>query len=819
MFDQQRIARDIKHYCRTVFSEDNQTYTDEDIRNGIIMFFNLMRRRTPFALLNGFQEEMENALTKACIEEQGELSSLLLVATRLDCFLKRMYSFVTNINYSVYGGKTQGWLVNNLPGFPNVDGYTNDHTRETWKGNGSGAYPITKAMVIRNIDTHNSPDWDKAQVFEGLRYCLASFILIILKLKSQLENHISDLYVNPIDKSVTEEELQAFDFINYSRLTRALRSQVMECFIQRTLFKEGKMEEVILEEKVHEFIGKKTGTTVKHRIVMLEHRGLVEREDDGKLRLSDKRFREMEESENNCITNLQYFKANLSNLLTGTVLNGQVEVVYAQLHDFLKSRYQETTGATFEIEDYDITGDTNGFLDWLKDKIGDEGKAKKLYREIIELCRHNDIAYKLSIGKAIAALADSKEEALMAANMTRSVYLDTQVVLPMLCVAHKDFCPGDLWIFKNALQIKQQGKKEHINLRFAKSYLPEIYGHAQQAMKLSDWSEFPTFGHKDFSQNVFYQHFIQLKRLEQLPADALTYPEYIATLFSVEPDEIKSEKSRGKSIILNAEIDRMLEEDLHIELHTVPFYGESEIKTSQEVFNNVIRESNSTKGDAAAKLDAIMGKYLFEGEETPRPMFVTRDTTFNPYREQMARIYGRRNNYIWHLFSPTRFVVSNELTGMTINKDLLSDELLMLLDNSNARDNAKRFMDVNSRLTDIEGLDPVNARKRMKENFTFFSKQEIVSGSEEELEYLNELASPLNTLWDDVRARFSRSDSEEQSFHLALLDDHIYSELMRLMASYINSEVKNRTELFSQIEKIIIPMPESENSTSKPIKD
>ena len=200
-------------------------------------------------------------------------------------------------------------------------------------------------------------------------------------------------------------------------------------------------------------------------------------------------------------------------------------------------------------------------------------------------------------------------------------------------------------------------------------------------------------------------------------------------------------------------------------------------------------------------------------------MFVTRDTTFNPYREQMARIYGRRNNYIWHLFSPTRFVVSNELTGMTINKDLLSDELLMLLDNSNARDNAKRFMDVNSRLTDIEGLDPVNARKRMKENFTFFSKQEIVSGSEEELEYLNELASPLNTLWDDVRARFSRSDSEEQSFHLALLDDHIYSELMRLMASYINSEVKNRTELFSQIEKIIIPMPESESSTSKPIKD
>ena len=804
MFDQQRIAKDIIKYCRAVFKEDNINYTDADIERGILIFFNLMRKRTEDLMLNGFQAEMEKALTRACITEQGEMDPLLAVASRIDGFLKRIYYFAEICQHQVYITKNQQWLIENLPGLPPIPRYKNETDRESWKGNGTGAYPIACALVIRNTDIHNVPEWDKAKVFEGLKYCLASYIFVTLKLESQLTTKIPDILENPVDsKSVTEEELQAFDFINYSRLTRTLRSQVMECFIQRTLFKDGAMEEEPLEVKVHAFIGKKTDTTVKHRIAMLEHRGFIERDSDGKLRLTAKRFQEMSDSETNCANSILDFKKELSNLLTTTPLDSHVEEVYAQLLEFLKLRYQETTEATFMAEKCDITEDPNSFLNWLIDKIGNDEGAKSLYRNIIELCRQNSIAYSLSIGKAIAALADSKDEALMAATMKRNVYLDSQVVLPMLCVAHKDFQAGNLWIYRNALQIKIQGKREYVHLRFAESYLSEIYGHVQQALKLASWHEFPTFGFKDFSRNVFYQHYIHLKGLGQLPEDALTYTDYLAALFSLDAYDVVNESIRGKSKVLKSEIEHMLEEDLGIELHPVPYYDGTQIRDSQEIFNQVILDVHSSKKGTATKLDAIMGHYLFEEEEKPRSIFVTRDTTFNLYRERMAKLYGKRHNYLWHLFSPTRFVVSNELTGMTINKDLLSDDLLMLLDDTNVRDNAKLFMDVNTRLTDIEGLTPAQIRKRMKDNFEFFSKQEIISGSEEELEYLNELATDLNTLWDEVRGHFSKTEEQEHLFQTALLDDTKYSSLMGMMASSIGKARKQLPKLLEQIQSLI----------------
>lgn len=806
MFDQQQIAKDIKKYCRTVFDEDNQTYTDEDIDRGITIFFNLMRKRTSHVLLNGFQNDMEKALTDACIENQGDVLSLLNVAARLDGFFKRMYCFATTRPYNDYKDQTQGWLIPHLPSLPNIRDYNNDAIREGWKGNGSGAYPLARAVIVRNTDVHNAPDWDKATVFDGLRYCLASAILVTLKLESALSANNPDLLENPAQhKGISDEELQAFDFINYSRPTRALRSQIIECFIQRTLFKEGPMDEVTLENKVHEFIGKKTDTTVKQRFARLERQRVIEKLPDARFDLSGQRRLEMAESETSCAANILSFKENLAEILTPTSLNSRVDDVYAQLLDFLKRRYQETTGAAFAVEDYDISDDTNSFLDWIKSEIGDNEGAKNLYRKIIELCRHNGIAYKLSAGRAIAALADSQPEALQAAGMKRYVYLDSQVVLPMLCMAHKDFLPGSLWEFRNALQIKKQGQDGHFNLRFADSYINEIYGHAQQALKLASWTDFPAFGLKDFSRNVFYQHYIHLKQLGKLPEDAVNYPDYLAALFSLEQDDIETECIRGNSKILNSEIDTMIEDDLGIELYTLPYYDVPQIKDSLDIFTQVVRSFHSGKKETATKLDAIMGLYLFEENVTPRSIFVTRDTTFNHYRERMATLYGKRNNYLWHLFSPTRFVVCNELTGMTINNDLLSDDLLMLLDNQEVRDNAKCFMDVNTRLTDIEGLTPAQMRQRMKDNFAFFSKQEIKPGSEEEIEYLNELATDLNSIWDTVRNHFSQTAEQADTFRQTLLDDTKYSELMGLISSYVSRPDRQLPELLNQIHTLVFP--------------
>lgn len=795
MFDQEIIGKDIFNYSRKLFAELNLSYTEDDIREAIRIFFNMARMDVPYAMLRGFSDEIESTLDKICISEIGQVAPLRGLATSMDAFMKRMHHFAGVSTYSTYGGKTSAPLINSLGVFGT---FTYSGVNESWRTTKPEHYIIAHSIIPRNDITHNAPDWDKAEVMEKVKYTLATAILIILKLKPQLIAHTPDV-LNPPNKKVvlTDEDMQAFDFLNYSKTTRDLKNQILECFILRTLFKEGKMEEVNLIPMVTEFIGKDSSEIVPPRLRKLQRNNLIII-DEGLIDLVPTERVRLAQSENNCAINKERFYNKLADMLGEAHASSKTMEAYEVFSNFLKERYLLTAEIT--ITDVSTQDPDNTFINWLTTHFQDSTKAKEVYRDIIEECNRNDIVYRLCIGAVISSLTDANEDIFAIQQMTRYIFLDTQIVLAMLCMSYRDFGHADIPTFRQANSILKiaRSKDQYLKLVFCQVYQPEVLGHIRQAIGLSCWGDLPIFDTGQFSQNVFYQHFIALKRRHELPEDTPTFQKYLEILFNMEPEDFDVNLTRFKQYTLPGILDTTLENN-GIEYREIRYYEPSELKKSESTFEAVMRNTQTFKGEGTLKRDAIMGQYLFDCNEQPRPFFITRDSTFSAYREQYISTYLRGKSYFWQLFSPLKFLNNHNLIGMKVNKDLLSEELLLLIDDDHAKMNARYFMDVNINMTDIEGLSEAEKRARQRKIFKIFAGKEMADLTEGDLDTVNELATYVNRAWDIIINELSDTTFNGMGFFRILQNEEIYTAIIEEVKNYVKENSQDKTKLISPI--------------------
>lgn len=809
MFDQELISKDIFNYSRKLFGELNILYTTDEIKEAISIFFNMARMDVPFALLRGFPDQIEDVLTKICISEVGQVTPLRGLATLMDSFMKRSLHFAGVSTYSNYGGKTSAPLVNILGVFGT---FTYSGVNESWRTTKPEHYIIANSIIPRNDITHNAPDWDKAEVMEIVKYTLATAILIVLKLRSQLVATTPEVLNPPIKKAVlTDEDMQAFDFLNYSKTTRDLKNQILECFILRTLFKEGRMNEDQLIPMVTEFIGKDSSEIVPPRLRKLQRDNLIIVNED-LIDLDPTERTKLAQSESNCAINKESFCNKLADMLGESHDSPKTTEAYEVFSNFLKERYLQT--AEIIITDANSQDPDNSFIRWLTTHFHDSAKAKDVYRAIIEECNRNDIVYRLCIGSVISSLTDVNEDIFAIQRMTRYIFLDTQIVLAMLCMSFNDFGHADIPTFRQANSILKiaRAKDQYLKLVFCQVYQPEVVGHIRQAIGLSSWDDLPIFDSGQFSQNVFYQHFIALKRRNELPEDTPTFQRYLEVLFNMEPDDFDRDLSRFKQYTLPEIIEATLENN-GIEYREIRYYEPPELKKSGSTFEAVMRNTQTFKGEGTLKRDAIMGQYLFDRTERPRPFFITRDSTFSSYREQYINTYLRGKSYFWQLFSPLKFLNNHNLIGMKVNKDLLSEDLLLLIEDDHTKMSARNFMDVNINMTDIDGLSEAEKRARQKKNFKIFAGKEMADLTEGELDTVNELANNVNRAWDNIINELSDSTFNGMGFFRILQNEEIYTAIIEEVNTYVKEKSQDKTKLLSHISTLLNHYSDTRQST------
>lgn len=807
MIEWSKVADDILKYAKSVFKEDGQTITDSELKDALNILYHIIYETSGVFGLNGFSHDLEDALNKAIFTEIGEINPLRNLSILFDSFVKRIHVFENNpipnqkgafINVISHFGLTQ---------FSDLKNYNTQG--ESWRADGTGKYILYKAVIPRNENAHLAPDWNKADVAQHLKYVLAAYLFIVHIRKLQIlavnPNFLQDPSVNN-RKTLTDDDLAAYDFLKFSRASGELKRDMIRCFVLRLMANVGPIEESLIKARVDDFVGKTTLDAHTYCLNGLYKSGkiMITKENPKTYSLTSEELQRLTDYANDCSHNKTQFIKDVQTILKDTALADKTEEVLSEFKNLVTKRLKSAAIVVDNVGlQYNENESENSFLEYINADIKDIEKSKKIYKDIITVCDSNDIVYRLCAGSFISSLASTTEYNGNFPMHQRDIFLDTQVILLILCVAYDDFEPGRLYNYKIARDLISIAKndKNGLSLKFANTYITEVKGHLAQALQLIEIADAENRKFKLNTTNVFYNHFADLKESDKLPDDIITFKDYLYALFNLEDQDMEDDYRNFLDYSLAYQIEYILKE-ANIELYNLPSYDYEDTKKSRTAFNEVLK--NNEKAYATLEHDVKMGQYLFDWDGKPKLFFISRDHSFDLYRKKYAELYCRSTPYFWQLFTPVNFVNSVDLLEMKFESQVLSEDLLLLVDRDGGKDNAKYFADVNTKLTNLPGITASERRKRQRLNFELFTNKKYKDIEEDNLSHADMIADKLNRTWDSLydHLREKCPSSLEKAF-APLLDDYIYISVVRNLKEYVESVENDLNTLFNKIDGII----------------
>lgn len=807
MIEWSKVSNDICKYAKSVFKEDGMAISDAELKDALNILYHIIYEKSGVFELDGFSHSFDDALNKAIVTEVGEFNPLRAISILFDSFVKRIHVFENHPLPNHQGAFIKVIDHFGLSQFSDLKNYNTQG--ETWRSTGTGKYILYKAVIPRNENAHLAPDWDKSDIAQYLKYALAAYLFISHIRKPQILALHPNFLQDPSIKNretVTDEDLAAYDFLKFSRASGELKRDIIRCFVLRLMAKEGPIQESIIKSKVDEFVGKTTLDAHTYCLNGLSSKGKIEvvHETPKTYSLTSDEQQRLTDYANDCSHNKMQFRNDIQTILNGTALADKTDEVLVEFKNLVTQRLKSAAIVVDNLGlNYEETEDENSFLKFLNSDINDIEISKKIYKEIIALCRSNDIVYRLCAGSFMSSLVSTTEYNGNPQMYRRDVFLDTQVILPILCVVYDDFEPGRLYDYKIARDLISIAKNEKngLSLKFANTYITEVKGHLAQALQLIELADAENRKFELRTNNVFYNHYADLKDSDKLPDDIITFKDYLYILFNLEDYDAEDDYKNFLDNSLADQIKYLLSE-ANIELFYLPSYTYEDTKKSEIAFNAVLKYNE--KSSATLEHDVRMGQYLFDWEDKPKLFFISRDHSFDLYRKKYAGLFCRANPYFWQLFTPVNFVNSIDLIEMKFDPQVLSEDLLLLVDRDGDKDNARYFADVNTKLTNLPGITAIERRRRQKLNFELFTNKEYNDIDEVNVTYADSIAAKLNRTWDSLynHMREKCPDNIEKAF-APLLDDSIYMAVVTNLRTYVESIENDLTALLNKIDSII----------------
>jgi hypothetical protein len=165
-----------------------------------------------------------------------------------------------------------------------------------------------------------------------------------------------------------------------------------------------------------------------------------------------------------------------------------------------RSKASPVTKIMFELRSY------------LKNKGVEDSKTEVLTREVLKACNDNDYLNKVSASILFANLYESDKLDDYLNNRSQYFYLDTQILLRLICFQYKDVEWDDL-AFKSVKDFYQtvRGSKHSITLLTTYNYLVEVASHFQEALRLQRFYDLPNYHFEKKSRNVFCNFYFFLQ--------------------------------------------------------------------------------------------------------------------------------------------------------------------------------------------------------------------------------------------------------------------------------------------------------------------
>ena len=790
------------NYCKVAFPECGINLTDEELEEDIIIFNNFINVPVSNIEIGSLRHNLMEALQKTCVEEIGNPNNLQNISLLIDTFFKKLLPFVGKEPFASVRGdsemrllKKSGLWGTSIPKFEEVD-------INSFKGNQNGMYILANANLTRNAVAHTAPAWDVSQVTYNLRYIIALYIFVIHSFKTDLLAKDSTLSKHDEQYFDENEEFALlYDYFSYGNSSVEIKKRYVSTYAKHLLYRLKSILEVELIEKMIKFSEGSLDDYASKRIIS-------EMNDLGEIELvkhqprtfgltSNERSR-IQEAQENYNNSLQRYNTSMQGVLKKYGVTAPLDEINSYVMSHLESQYnydiEEAIGDACKAEKEDF----KKLIEKLKKAGCPDDKGTELYKEILSINKDNDIIVRISAGRSFQNISDPQKFDEYVRKADRDVWIDTQILLYLLC-NNDDYQTYDHPFFRTAMSLfKQPRANAQFHFKVPQFYRNEVRYQLKQALLLISVVDLPFAKDKKMSQNVFYRHYCYLRDNDGLPQDIETFSDYMVDNFNLSEEDAFDEDYKT---ILN-EVIRDKFREFKISTEYIDPVSLSDISVSEKLFDQAAKDEGLIpKQGRPLRNDAFMGVFLFANSNEQKPIFLTLDNCFEPYRKLYVKKYIKTGAFNWHLFSPSAFVNHLDFINFRVNSDNLTDDLISMIETSEFKNKTLNVIDQFNRFLDIPHITSNQRKKYIKWVSSLFQTKEFSYKPESYKEEASPNIMRFLEAQDSVYSYFSdQKDDNIKNFQLMLQNETLFYDYISLLKDFAQSTEASKEDLYMKVE-------------------
>lgn len=812
------IRKKIVAACKKTFAEQQVEMSTADVEAATDLFDRVVSYPLQYPIVANLQTDMQETLQRSFVDHMGSSTDLRNVLSLTDSYLKKILVMAGVKTITEFAQKRPmlKFLLQDTgvsPTFSAIDFTITNSNIEQYDKDPTGTFIFCYTYLGRN-SVHDSPDWDVEEIFKRLRYAMATYILVTHHLSSALLARYPNLKTNVrIDLSEINETGYVYDFINYGNTSNKIKNRIVESYILNNVYKHSGC--VAVDQLIKEVIAFSRQSlsegSIKNLISKLIPEKLNYRNAQKKeVLLNEDESTRIKTALDSYQTLVNRLLIEIENLLDGYGMKEQTQEVYTRLKRFFENNCMSIIKIMNEDDGEACNERSEEYIDEFKKVLKNLGcpeeKRDELFKALLHICAMNDVLVKIALGKNFTNVSNPESFATGLRQREKKVYLDTQLLLYALC-DYEEFSPFNgspsFLIVKSLISIAKHNS--NIHLVTINQYVNEAAYHLKRAVQLISFDDIYHNSRIRLSDNVFYSYYYYLKDNGLLNEGMETLSDFLYEMFEVSYEDMLQGYFEARNYDYLAEI---LQQDCGIEIEDTPYFAETDINNSEKVFTTALLDRKDNRSPIAAKKDAIMGLYLFSNgtKSTSDPFFLSWDKTFYTYRKDYIKTFQRGNVSTWHLFSPAKFVNHLNLLDMKIDVDVMTEDLISIIEDEDTTANTKHVLDSIRKL--LEKSNVTSRQKRKAYSEIIFNETEFPNDTVIPEERRLKMTSDFAMAFDKVLTMMQTGNYSMTDFTSIIGDENKFKDIVSSMSKILVTETIETCALktFSVLSKDINKM-------------
>ena len=431
----------------------------------------------------------------------------------------------------------------------------------------------------------------------------------------------------------------------------------------------------------------------------------------------------------------------------------------------------------------------------------DKTHANVIVKKVLEIVSDSEYLNKVSATTLFTSLfnSDSLEDYL--GTQKRTVYLDTQILLQLLCVDYQDV-PYDDSLYEAGKILYNQLKEsaKFLSLFTTSDYIREVSNHLYEAYNLKRFVNVPFV--KDFgpSKNIFYNFYLYLNEHEDF--HDLCYDDYIEELLDTEdylPEDYYGFVAKVDSLVVD------ILNNIGIVIKTID--PPSNLTVFRRDYDNLLE--NHPKGPKARDNDVLCMHFLSDQTNfintmgfVDEPYFITLDTTIIPMRKKLVENYQRA---YWYIYPPLKF--ANRLSIMNLkldSKKINYDIICMAETNFKASYDTISMLDIMSKFFKKDEI----GNKKLPRMLAQMKAEERNSNYFQEYAENNNNNSPIDVVLNSIHRHYRKQGLQNLDNISRLFEvDELSDQIIALLKEGCNTVIKRNLveeRFYKEIDKLIV---------------